>query len=233
MNNKNIDTSKSNIKTRPITKKKTALKTIKEERLKYQNEILTDINLIFGIDNGTTGTISAWDLKYNKIYFDETPVFKTLNYQKEIKYIDRINFNKLKEWFENIINKTKSLYNTNIKILAILERPMVNPQRFESSLNAVRALESTLLVLELLNIPYIIIDSKNWQHYFFGKNTLLLDLKKASKIYGIELLEKYKEFNLNNIDYIINISKIHGDTDALLIIKYAIDKLLKYSKTEK
>jgi hypothetical protein len=98
---------------------------------------------------------------------------------------------------------------------------MVNPQRFNSSKIALRAFESTLIVLELLNLDYIIIDSKKWQHYFFGKNTTLIDLKVASKDEGVKFLndlsvKKYKK----EIEIINN----HGDADSLLICKWAFEK---------
>lgn len=62
---------------------------------------------------------------------------------------------------------------------------MVNPQRFKQSKSALRAFESTIIVLELLGLNYIIIDSKKWQHHFFGKNTSQIDLKYESKKLGI------------------------------------------------
>lgn len=101
---------------------------------------------------------------------------------------------------------------------------MINADRFKQSNNASRAFEATLIVLEMLKLKdnYIIIDSKKWQHYFFGKNTVLLDLKKESEKKGIEFLDqinskKYK----NEIDLISN----HGDADSLLICKFALEKL--------
>ena len=111
----------------------------------------------------------------------------------------------------------------NIKPLIILERPMINVDRFKQSKNAARAFEATLIVLEMLNLEnnYIIIDSKKWQHYFFGKNTILLDLKKSSKEEGIKFLSIFK----NKYKNLIEIINSHGDADSLLISKYALEKL--------
>jgi hypothetical protein len=55
-----------------------------------------------------------------------------------------------------------------------------------------RAFEATLIVLELLELNYIIIDSKKWQHHFFGKDTTQIDLKETSKKLSLNILERYK-----------------------------------------
>ena len=112
-----------------------------------------------------------------------------------------------------------------MKIAVVMERPMINAERFKQSKNAARAFEATLIVLEMLGLKenYIIIDSKKWQHYFFGKDTMFLDLKNASKEMGINYLmtfgpKKYKAY----CDMISG----HGDADSLLIAKYALEKLI-------
>ena len=48
-------------------------------------------------------------------------------------------------------------------VMASIERPMVNPKRFEATVSALRALEATLIVLESLNIGKEYCDSKGWQ----------------------------------------------------------------------
>ena len=47
--------------------------------------------------------------------------------------------------------------------MLLLERPLVNPGRFQQTLSGVRALEAVLIVLEELAIPYEYVDSKAWQ----------------------------------------------------------------------
>jgi hypothetical protein len=48
-----------------------------------------------------------------------------------------------------------------------------------------------------MNLNYIVIDSKQWQHYFFGKETTFIDLKFESLKKGLEVIDEYK--NLDNI----------------------------------
>lgn len=223
----NIDTSKSNLRIKQHKREKSLRKTIMDKRKSYNIDIASNVDLVIGIDNGATGSIASWIVNDNIIDFIETPSKHELNYQKEISYIDRIDFSKLKTWIESKIEYTKILYQRDIKCLVVMERPMVNPQRFESSLNAVRAFESVLIILNLLNLSYLIIDSKKWQHHFFGKNTMMIDLKNSSYKLGNQFLETYKEFNLNTYTNMISINKRHGDADGLLITRYAIEKLIK------
>lgn len=63
-----------------------------------------------------------------------------------------------------------------------------------------RAFEATLIVLELLKLNYIIIDSKKWQHHFFGKDTTQIDLKETSKKLSLNILERYKG-KISNEEY--------------------------------
>ena len=51
----------------------------------------------------------------------------------------------------------------------LLERPMVNPTRFQATASALRALEATLNVVELLKFSYSYCDSKEWQKHCFQK----------------------------------------------------------------
>ena len=171
-------------------KRKKVSSLIKKRRVDDLEKVLNS-DVIFGLDNGATGTVSClipYDKNNIKIYFEKTFNHVDLDYQKDINYIERIDWEKLKDWFNKIIKKAKTNYirkynKEDIKISVILERPMINADRFKQSKNAARAFESTLMVLEMLELEknYIIIDSKKWQHYFFGKNTVLIDLKEASK----------------------------------------------------
>ena len=97
--------------------------------------------------------------------------------------------------------------------------------RFEQSISACRAFEATLIVIEELNLEYIVIDSKTWQHYFFGKNTSNIDLKFESMKKGLEILNIHFKSQENYND-IANTIKIHGDADSLLISQYIIEKSL-------
>ena len=211
-------------------KRKKVSSLIKKRRVDDLEKVLNS-DIIFGLDNGATGTISClipYDKNNIKIYFEKTFSHVDLDYQKDINYIARIDWEKLKDWFNKIIKKARTNYirkynKEDIKISVILERPMINADRFKQSKNAARAFESTLMVLEMLELEknYIIIDSKKWQHYFFGKNTVLIDLKEASKNKGIEYLTNLNEKRYKNE---LNTIKQHGDADSLLICRWAFEK---------
>ena len=219
--NKPIDRTKSNLHIKEKKKKDSKIAAIKNERKKIRNDLISNANLIFGLDNGSTGTISCINKVDGTISFMKTPSRVELDYTQDIKYINRIDVVELKKWFETNISLMKD---DNRFIIVILERPMKNPTRFEQSISACRAFEATLIVLEELNLKYIVIDSKQWQHYFFGKNTTNIDLKLESMRKGLDVLNKNFKKQYNEISEII---KNHGDADSLLICQYIIDQNTK------
>ena len=160
--------------------------------------------IFFGIDNGTTGSIGI-------IYEDGTslfflpPVFLEQSYTVKKQKITRINQPKL----FNILNEViKNIDKTQIRVM--LERPMINPVRFKASISAARCLESTLNILESLELSYQYLDSKKWQKLLLPSGTKgTAELKKASSDIGNRLFPKFKE-----------LYKKHGDADGILIAEY-------------
>ena len=154
-----------------------------------------------GIDNGVTGSITI--IQGNHIDHFPTPTKKELSYTKTKQYISRIYYSRLRQ-----ILKVETLVDD---IFCLIERPMINPMRFKASLSAIRALESTLIVLEELNIPYQYIDSKEWQKFFLPKGLIAkkkkspIELKKAAIDISKRLFPKIKT----------------KDADSILIAEYA------------
>lgn len=158
--------------------------------------------LYLGIDNGVSGTIGYISDKFAII--DKTPVMKVQDYTKAKKNISRINVTEL----TNEINTLMSgLQISGSECFALLERPMVNPTRFASTVSAARALEATLNVLELLGIPYAFIDSKEWQKSLLPSGCSGDELKSASYDIGTRLFP--------------GATIKHPDKDGLLIAEYA------------
>lgn len=154
--------------------------------------------IAIGIDNGVTGTIGI--ITPEEIVFFDTPIKKELNYTKTVQNISRIDH-------ERLYYILKTFEAIPCKIL--LERPFTG-QNIKTVQSAMRALESTLVIIELLKIPYDYIDSKEWQRALLPQGLKgTADLKKASKQIGIRLFPQFKE----------EIEK-HGDADGLLIAEY-------------
>ncbi len=103
------------------------------------------------------------------------PTKKEQSYTKTKQKITRIDCKTLKAWLH--IWHGNSFQETT---LVILERPMVNPTRWKSSMSAIRALEATLIVIEMLHIPYQYIDSKQWQKVLLPKGVAGSELKQAA-----------------------------------------------------
>lgn len=154
-----------------------------------------------GIDNGVTGSIGIVSLTGSQQEFFKTPTFSCINYQKQVKNINRVDVAELRYRLRNVQNP-----------IAFIERPMVNPGRFSASTSALRALEATLIVLEELKIPYQFIDSKEWQKEMLPKGIKGADvLKKASLGVGARLFPQFT---------------FKGDADGMLIAEWARRNML-------
>lgn len=159
--------------------------------------------VIIGIDNGCTGTIGVIDSKHEP-EFILTPSFKTQDYTKAKKGISRIDVVKLYDFIKSHTEGRESVS------IAYLERPMINPTRFSTSIICARTYEATITVLETLKIPYQPVDSKEWQKELLPssrkKGTTSDVLKKESMDVGIRLFPQFKEL----------ITK-HKDADGILM----------------
>ena len=139
---------------------------------------------LIGMDNGSSGSLGV--LEHGKPYFYKTPTKSSLNYQKsKDTYVTRVDINKLREIFLQHYVKGETY--------AILERPLNNPMMYKASLAAMRALETTLILLEELEIPYAFLDSKNWQKLYLGADIKGRDnLKAKSKELGQLIFPDFK-----------------------------------------
>ena len=83
-------------------------------------------------------------------------------------------------------------------------------------------------MLDELQLDYIIIDSKKWQHHFFGKDTSQIDLKRSSMNLSLTILDNIEKNNgENNVSEIQDLKKEvikHGDGDSFLICKFIEEK---------
>jgi hypothetical protein len=158
---------------------------------------------IISLDNGVTGTVSV--IKDNQTFFIETPNKRVKSYQKtKDKYIHRIDFKVLKSYLEPFKENS----------ICVVERPMINPGRWDATVSAIRALEATSIILEELGIEYEFIDSKIWQHKYLPEGIKGSKfLKRASMEVGILLFPEHKELIVK-----------HGDADALFIAKWKLDQ---------
>lgn len=157
--------------------------------------------IIIAFDNGVSGSCAVL-YPDGKSSFVETPVIKVRDYTKEVQHCHRIN------WRELSNNLPKDA-------IAVIERPLVNPHTFVATKSALRSLEATLIVLEMLDIPYKFIDSKEWQKEFLSSALIGKEqMKEGSKMVGIDLFPIHRT----------KIEK-HGDADSLLLALYYQRKL--------
>ncbi len=155
-----------------------------------------------GIDNGVTGTIGIINGRFGDDFI-KTPIIRQQDYTKKKKNISRIDVVKLQQYLtDNVIHSAQCL--------CIIERPMINSTRFNASISAARALESTLTILETIGLPYVYIDSKAWQRFLLPNGIAGPELKKASLDIGVRMFPHFKELITH-----------HGDADGMLIAEYA------------
>jgi len=158
------------------------------------------IDTYVGIDNGVSGTIAVLHKDGTPAYFSKTPVFNSQDYTKQKKRVNRISTGSLYGIFRGLDGVAK----------VFIERPMVNPRRFVATGSALRALEATLVVLENCRLPYMFLDSREWQNALLPGHKGSDVLKRMSKEIGLRLFPCYSEPILK-----------HGDADGLLIAEYA------------
>ena len=160
--------------------------------------------VIIGIDNGVSGWIAI--LADGQVRcFLPMPVKKELNYTKTKQFLKRVDIVKfLNILFENVP--------ADSDVIAVWERPMVNPMRFKASVSAIRCLEATLVCLESCRVPFQYIDSKEWQRTMLPSGLRKEELKQASDSVAKRLFPELAEQIKN------------GNGDALLIAKYHSQK---------
>lgn len=159
--------------------------------------------IYIGIDNGVSGSIGIVGDDIEPV-FKKTPIKKEQDYTKAAKKVSRLDYSKFMELL--------SIYNKN-DITVLIERPLVNSQRFNATASALRCHEAELIMIEILGLRHIFIDSKEWQKELLPKGCSGDELKKASLDIGNRLFPSFEEVK-------------HLDRDGLLIAEYGRRKNL-------
>lgn len=158
------------------------------------------MKVYIGIDNGTSGTCGVITPE-GKTYFIKTPIKKEQSYTKKKQNISRVDFHELYSFLRPF---------SRTPCIAVLERPMVNPGAFKTTMSAMRTLEAEVLILEALCIPLQYCDSKDWQRIMLPKGAKGIELKHLSADIGCRL------FPVHSV-----LIRKHKDADGLLIAEWA------------
>jgi hypothetical protein len=166
------------------------LKEIKGPSKEREYIGLTGLGKTFiGIDNGVSGAITILSNDNDIILHAKTPVKKCLNYTKKKAFVNRVDFKSM----INILKKAGD------DTFCFIERPVVNPTRFNASTSALRCLEATIIILEELQIPYQFIDSKEWQKELLPSGLVGDELKVAADSVANRLFPKQKVLNADSV----------------------------------
>lgn len=140
---------------------------------------MTTRTVRIGIDNGISGSIGIIDDGLVSFYTTSEFTRKTQDYTKKKQNVTRINTLRLHTMLFQYIG-------CNIRVM--LERPLVNPGMFKATMSAMRCLEATIGVLDLLEFPYEFVDSKEWQRVLLPNGVKgTAELKRASLDIGIRM----------------------------------------------
>jgi len=159
-----------------------------------------------GIDNGVTrSSIGYMNTITGEYFYKEMPIKNGRDYTQREKNITRIVYSDLCDIFKRWLTVDKN------QTFILLERPMINPERFEASIVAARAYEIVITAIEQFNIEFDTIDSRLWQKKLLPIGTKgEADLKQASFDLGLKLFPSC----------ISTILKVQ-DADGLMIALYA------------
>jgi hypothetical protein len=156
-----------------------------------------------GIDNGSTGSIGV--VGPGGVFYYHTPVKVEQDYTIEKKNVTRLDHFE----FEKILKK-----HINKDTVILLERPLVNPAKFQTTLYAVRVFEAQLVVLDRLGLKrgddYKIQDSRSWQKKYLNGVTGSSAKKQASFDIGLSMFPETMATIIKQ-----------GDADGLLLALYA------------
>jgi len=176
-------------------------------------------DIIVGIDNGVSGTISI--LGKDEPRFFKTPFKEEQDFTKTSKIVKRLDA----PAFKSIL--IDYALSPGKRTLVIMERPFINPKMFTTSICAARCWEAQLCMLEVLDIPRVFKDSKEWQKAMLpaisekpkkemdkaARAKYNRDRKKALKIAsrdrGIQLFPELEELIM-----------AHEDADSLLMAEF-------------
>lgn len=187
--------------------------------------------LYIGIDNGVSGSIGAVTEDGAFIFWARTPTKADRSYTKEKKHIQRVDYARLRE----LLSKLVAAAGVCECVRVLLERPMINPGRFQATVSASRALESTLIALEESGLAqyYAFIDSRSWQHELLPSS--VWDVRVGAR--GQQILssdpERLKRASKEQALSRFPTAQITTDGDALLIALYGRAHPELFSKEKK
>lgn len=161
------------------------------------------VSYYIGIDNGVSGSIALVTSHAAGNGLWPTPTKKEQSYTKKKQQITRVDSPVLLDLFRGLAAGDSPM--------VVLERPFNNPTGVKATVSAMRCLEATLIVVELMGWRYQYIDSKEWQRELLPRGIKgTSELKAASRDIGKRLFPNLEA----------EIDK-HKDADALLIAEWA------------
>jgi len=157
------------------------------------------MKVTIGVDNGSSGSVGI--IGDGDTVFFGMPVKEELHYSKKGNIIKRVDWVELQKALSPFIGHECQVF---------IERPFTaGPAFVNTMLLSQRSYEAVIITLELLELGHKTIDSKEWQSTQLPGVKGSSELKKASKLRGIQLYPALAHY-----------IKEHGDADGLLIARH-------------
>lgn len=169
--------------------------------------------IYIGLDNGASGALAYYH--NDKMQVVALPVKNVQSYTKKVQFVNKLDFVALKEIFKNILSLGEP-----VKLL--WERPFCNPMMFNATVLSMLSYQTTLDILEELQIPYQMVDSKEWQTKMLPKGIYKITQDKAgrNRIKADRKMLKKASIDTANRLYPYLAVKGDGEADAVLICEY-------------
>lgn len=174
--------------------------TVLADRTKFSTDA------VIGIDNGCTGTVSLFHNGELVDFFEQFSYkWRKPHVKKRNSYMSRIDYERLSKW----LTMVKMSYDS---VIAVIERPMTDETRLQQTISSHHAQEAVMIALESHGIPFMTVDSSEWQkRYLEGVSGSKL-LKKSSMDRASSEYPKFCEAVTS-----------HGDGDAIYIARMVVD----------
>lgn len=162
--------------------------------------------ITIGIDNGASGSIGI--VGRGRVTYVPIPTKEYLHYGKAGKISERLDRAALELLLTQELNLRGHDFQNTSDIRIFIERPF-SGKFINAVVPAHRFFEATIIVMEDLELGYEVVDSGKWQAAVLGDVHGSAELKKASKLRGVQLYPSLADV----------ITK-HKDADGLLIARY-------------
>ena len=142
-----------------------------------KNQETTTKSYVLGNDNGVTGSVAVLETDTGKmVLYKKVPVVRSLSYTKSVKWLNLLDVDAYVAMLEPYAKDSR----------LFIERPMVNPTRWNATVSALCCWTAQRVALERLGkshgLRYEYVDSKQWQKVMLPSGITGSPAQKAASL---------------------------------------------------